>query len=179
MRGLLETAALDQNAETRRARNARYERDWRCENEGTWGRGHEHGESAHGVTRLGPGCPGEQKCDGSKITAYRSATRMKGAFAVCAADTRRTMPEYVLSPARAVALSSKVAPAFTVPLSAVSPRALVTGMASPVSAPSSSVAEGDRIEPSTGTTSPARTSMMSSIATASTGTSSTDEPVRR
>ena len=58
---------------------------------------------------------------GSSSSANRSARRMKGAFAVCAALTIRTIPAYVLSFALAEARISKVSPALSEPLRANSP----------------------------------------------------------
>ena len=83
------------------------------------------------------------------------------------------MPAYVLSPAVAEARISNVSPALSVPLRADSPFRRLTGIGSPVRAASSRMAPLLVITPSTGTISPARTSMASPTATSSMAMSST------
>ena len=105
--------------------------------------------------------------------------RTNGAFWLSAWRTSRTMPAYALSEAGRVALSSKASPALAVPLRTGPPRRWDAGSGSPVSADSSTTASALVTIPSTGTTSPARTTTRSPTESSSTGTSSTASPTRR
>ena len=78
-----------------------------------------------------------------------------------------------------MARSSKASPALAAPLRTIAPRTWVTGSDSPVSADSSTVACALCTAPSTGTSSPARTSTTSPTASRPTGTSSQPSPPRR
>ena len=98
--------------------------------------------------------PATESVSSKKNIAKRSARRTKGAFEACASRTRRMIPAYVLSSAVVRARMSNGAPALITPLRTRSLRSRSTGIASPVSADSSSTAKAESITPSTGTISP-------------------------
>ena len=107
---------------------------------------------------------------GTKIAAYRSASRTEGAFCRSASLTSRTIPAYVLSSAVAVAMRSNAPPALTAPDRIGSPAARSTGRDSPVRADSSRTACVEAT-PSTGITAPCLTRSRSPGRTSSTGRS--------
>ena len=115
---------------------------------------------------------------GTNKVANRSATLTNGADVACACATRRTTPSYVDPSAVAVATNSTGWPVLMPPLRTSSPAVLSFGLASPVSADSSSTAEHSS-RPSTGTISPAPTSSRSPGLTSPTAISTTTSPTRR
>jgi hypothetical protein len=113
---------------------------------------------------------------GTKINAYRSASRTNGARSRCACSTSRRMPAYVLRSALATARRSNAGPAFTAPERTCSAATRSTGLDSPVSADSSKTPLPDAKKPSTGTTSPCLTSKRSPGRTSPIGTDERELP---
>ena len=107
---------------------------------------------------------------GTKTPAILSAMRSMGALELVASSTRRMMPARVVSSPTAVASTAIQPRPLTVAAVTRSPTPFSTGTGSPVMADSSMEAVPSSTTPSTGTDSPARTMTRSPARTSSVGT---------
>ena len=120
--------------------------------------------------------PARASVSGVNHTATRSARRWIGGRSRCAASIKRTIWAYSLSVLRRTARISSAPSALIAPLRRAAPGALATGSGSPVSADSSTEDSPASTTPSTGISSPGRTSSRSPTCTSATGRSSTSPP---
>ena len=154
-------AALDQDAAPGRLRDAGDEGDRRGQDERARRRRHQHGQAADEIAGDEPGDEGERQRDRQehqRIAVGKPHERRLGGL-------RRGHQTHdagigALAGDRDAVISN-VSPVFNAPLKAAAPRALTTGIGSPVNADLSIVAICEVTMPSTGTTSPARTSSRS------------------
>ena len=161
------------------ARDAGHERDRRGQDQRARCRDDEDRERADGITGDRPGDSGDEQSSpaGRRSRSGRRCGRTAPAPPPPARPAARARRRRSRRPA-ATPAARTACPSPPYRCERCPPRCTVTGSGSPVSADSSTIASSLITIPSTGTTSPARTSTISSAPTSSIGSSTSSSPRR-